>query len=57
MLAPTQYDVGVDWNNFTPISYEELIKKLKFQVTNNVNMYGKTMYVDSCGNPTISNGI
>lgn len=56
-LTPTQYDVGVDWNNFTPISYEELIKKLEFQVTNNVNMYGKTMCMDSYGNSTISNRI
>jgi calcineurin-like phosphoesterase family protein len=39
ILTPTQYDVGVDWNNFTPISYEEVIKKLKYQVDNKVNMY------------------
>lgn len=39
-LKPTQYDVGADWNNFTPISYAELIKKLEYQVNNKVNMYG-----------------
>jgi len=31
-LYPTQYDVGVDNNNFTPISWEELNKKIKYQI-------------------------
>ena len=39
-LKPTQYDVGVDWNNFTPISYEKLIKILEKQVYENKNMFG-----------------
>lgn len=38
-LAPTQYDVGVDWNEFKPISYQELIKKLEKQVKENKNMF------------------
>ena len=29
MLLPGQYDVGVDNNNFTPISYKELCTKVK----------------------------
>ena len=36
-LLPTQYDVGVDMNDFAPISWEELKKKIEFQVENNVN--------------------
>ena len=36
-LLPTQYDVGVDMNDFTPISWEEVKKKIEFQVENNVN--------------------
>ena len=39
-LRPAQYDVGVDWNNFTPISYQELIKVLEKQVSENKNMFG-----------------
>ena len=38
-ISPTQYDVGVDWNDFKPVSYEELIKKLEYQVKNNKTMY------------------
>lgn len=30
-LYSTQYDVGVDNNNFTPISYSEVMKKIKQQ--------------------------
>ena len=39
-LKPSQYDVGVDWNNFTPISWNEVKEKISYQKTNNVNMYG-----------------
>lgn len=39
-LQPSQYDVGVDWNNFTPISWREVIEKIKYQKENNVNMFG-----------------
>ena len=33
-LFPTQYDVGVDNNNFTPISWKELKEKIDNQVKN-----------------------
>lgn len=37
-LFPTQYDVGVDYNGFTPLTYDELMKILKYQIDNNANM-------------------
>lgn len=37
-LFPYQYDVGVDFNNFTPISYEEVRDKINYQVENGVTM-------------------
>lgn len=37
-LFPMQYDVGVDFNNYTPISFQEVKEKIDFQVKNNVNM-------------------
>ena len=37
-LFPAQYDVGVDFNNYTPISFQEVKEKIDFQVKNNVNM-------------------
>lgn len=39
-LQPSQYDVGVDWNNFTPISWREVIEKVKKQKELNKNMFG-----------------
>ena len=39
-LQPSQYDVGVDWNDFRPISWEEVKKKIIKQKEQNVNMYG-----------------
>ena len=33
-----QYDVGVDNNNYTPISLEKVFEKIKFQRDNNTNM-------------------
>ena len=36
-LYPTQYDVGVDMNNYAPVSWEEVKKRIEFQVKNNVN--------------------
>ena len=36
-LLPTQYDVGVDMNNFAPISWEEIKNRIEYQVENNVN--------------------
>ena len=38
-LFPTQYDVGVDMNNFTPISWKDVKKKIEYQVENNLNCY------------------
>jgi len=36
---PCQYDVGVDLNNFTPISYNQVKEKIKYQKDNNTNVY------------------
>lgn len=33
ILVPTQYDVGVDNNNYAPISYKEVKNKIEFQKT------------------------
>ena len=38
-LYPTQYDVGVDMNNFTPISWEQVKEKIEYQVMNNINCF------------------
>lgn len=38
-LQPSQYDVGVDWNDFKPISWEEVKQKIIKQKEENVNMY------------------
>lgn len=38
MLFPTQYDVGVDFNNFTPISWNEVNEKIQKQIENNTNL-------------------
>lgn len=37
-LFPTQYDVGVDFNNFTPISWHEVDSKIKEQIQNDTNL-------------------
>lgn len=37
-LFPTQYDVGVDFNDLAPISFKEVKEKIEFQVANNVNL-------------------
>ena len=41
MLFPTQYDVGVDFNNFTPISWHEVNEKVQKQIEekNNLKMW------------------
>lgn len=36
-LNPLQYDVGVDLNNFTPISFKEVMNKIMKQVETNSN--------------------
>lgn len=38
MLFPTQYDVGVDFNDFTPISWHEVDERIKKQIENNTNL-------------------
>ena len=35
---PTQYDVGVDFNNFAPISWEEVNNKINYQIDNHCNL-------------------
>ena len=42
-LLPTQYDVGVDMNNYTPISWKELKEKIEYQVDNNINCFDALM--------------
>lgn len=36
-LLPNQYEVGVDFNNYTPISGEKVLEKINYQIKNNVN--------------------
>ena len=38
MLFPTQYDVGVDNNNYTPVSFEEVKKIIETQMLS-LNMH------------------
>lgn len=38
MLFPTQYDVGVDNNYFTPVSFEEVEMKIKSQVADKMHL-------------------
>lgn len=37
-LFPTQYDVGVDFNNYTPIHIEQVKEKIKYQIEHNTNI-------------------
>ena len=41
MCFPTQFDVGVDANNFTPISFNDIDNRIKEQVVHNQNQYGQ----------------
>ena len=34
----TQYDVGVDLNEFTPISWKEIDRRIQYQIENNCNL-------------------
>ena len=36
-LFPTQYDVGVDFNNYTPVSFSEVESRIKYQIEHNTN--------------------
>lgn len=38
IYKPNQYDVGVDNNNFTPVSWVEVKNKVTAQIENNVNL-------------------
>lgn len=38
MMLPTQYDVGVDFNDFTPISWSELNSKICEQIEKQTNL-------------------
>ena len=38
MLFPTQYDVGVDFNEFAPISWKEVDERIKEQIKNSQNL-------------------
>ena len=46
-LTPSQYDVGVDFNDYTPIDFEQLKDKMDYQIQNNVNMLTWLNYEDS----------
>lgn len=37
-LMPTQYDVGVDFNDFTPLSWNEVNKRIQTQIEENKNL-------------------
>lgn len=36
-LFPTQYDVGVDFNDYRPISYNQVMEKIKYQIEHHTN--------------------
>ena len=36
-LFPTQYDVGVDFNDYRPISYNQVMEKIKYQIEHHAN--------------------
>lgn len=38
IYKPNQYDVGMDNNNYTPVSWEEVLRRVKYQIENNVNL-------------------
>ena len=42
--VPRRYNVGVDVNNFEPVSLEEIVTKLKEQ-----NLYDVDVYAENCG--------
>ena len=46
-LMSPQYDVGVDFNDYTPIDFEQLKEKMDYQIKNNVNMLTWLNYEDS----------
>lgn len=40
ILFPYQYDVGVDNNNYTPISWEQVQEKIAYQIEHGVPQFG-----------------
>lgn len=36
-LQPNQYDVGVDLNNYRPISWLQVLERINYQIANNTN--------------------
>lgn len=36
-LFPTQYDVGVDLNDYTPISFDEVKERIRYQIEHHTN--------------------
>lgn len=38
LAFPTQYDVGIDFNDYKPISFDTLSEKINFQVENGTNL-------------------
>ena len=49
-LLPSQYDVGVDLNDFKPISFKELKERVDFQIQHKVNC---TYWIDHESNRNI----
>ena len=37
LTFPTQYDAGVDLNDYTPISFDKLRSRIQYQIDNNTN--------------------
>ena len=37
-LLPTQYDVGCDFNDCTPVSFDKIKQRINYQIENNVNI-------------------
>ena len=37
LTFPTQYDVGVDLNDYTPISFDEVKERIRYQIEHHTN--------------------
>ena len=35
--SPTQYDVGTDWHQFTPVSFQQVKEAIERQIKDNTN--------------------
>lgn len=38
LYKSTQYDVGVDFNNYKPVSWETVNERIQYQINNNCNL-------------------